>query len=91
MKPFMNRETPPWVLNFHSLYSVREWFKLLGYEQSYKNTASFMPIVSRAFSKYLTKINIIQKILAKDYHSITLLQGNLDTSPWKWLIVRIPK
>ena len=81
MKPFMNRETPPWVLNFHSLYSVREWFKLLGYEQGYKNTASFMPIVSRAFSKYLTKINIIQKILAKDYGGLYFFAFNKKIIP----------
>ena len=66
LKPFMNKLSPPWILNFHSLYSVKEWFKLLGYEQDYKDTSSFFPIASKTFSKHLNKISFIQKILARD-------------------------
>ena len=66
LKPFMNKLSPPWILNFHSLYSVKEWFKLLGYEQDYKNTSSFFPIPTKTFSKYLNKISFVQKIMARD-------------------------
>ena len=66
LKPFMNKLSPPWVLNFHSLYSVKEWFKLLGYEQDYKDTSSFFPIPSKTFSKHLNKISFVQKIMARD-------------------------
>ena len=66
LKPFMNKLSPPWVLNFHSLYSVKEWFKLLGYEQDYKDTSSFFPIPSKTFLKHLNKISFVQKIIARD-------------------------
>lgn len=66
LKPFMNKLSPPWILNFHSLHSVKEWFKLLGYEQDYKDTVSFFPIISKTFSKHLNRTSIIQKILARD-------------------------
>jgi hypothetical protein len=66
LKPFMNKLSPPWILNFHSLYSVKEWFKLLGYEQDYKDTSSFFPIPSKTFSRHLNKISFIQKIMARD-------------------------
>ena len=66
LKPFMNKLSPPWILNFHSLYSVKEWFKLLGYEQGYKDTSSFFPIPSKTFSKHLNKISFAQKIMARD-------------------------
>ena len=66
LKPFMNKLSPPWILNFHSLYSVKEWFKLLGYEQDYKDTSSFLPIHSKIFSKHLDKISFVQKIMARD-------------------------
>ena len=66
LKPFMNKLSPPWILNFHSLYSVKEWFKLLGYEQDYKDTSSFFPIHSKTFSKHLNKISFAQKIMARD-------------------------
>jgi ubiquinone/menaquinone biosynthesis C-methylase UbiE len=66
LKPFMNKLSPPWILNFHSLYSVKEWFKLLGYEQDYKDTSSFFPISSKTFSKHLNKISFAQKIMARD-------------------------
>ena len=66
LKPFMNKLSPPWILNFHSVYSVKEWFKLLGYEQDYKDTSSFFPIPSKTFSRHLNKISFIQKIMARD-------------------------
>ena len=81
LKPFMNKLTSPWLLNFHSLYSVREWFKLLGYEQNYKDTSSFTPIISKKISKYLNKISIIQKILAKDYGGLYFFAFNKKIIP----------
>ena len=81
LKPFMNKLISPWLLNFHSLYSVREWFKLLGYEQNYKDTASFTPIISKKISKYLSKVSIIQKILAKDFGGLYFFTFNKKIIP----------
>ena len=64
LKPLMNKSYMPWSLNFYSLYSVREWFKILGYETSYKETRGLIPIISKHISKYLEKISILQKFLA---------------------------
>ena len=67
LKPIMRKENPPWMLNFHSLFSVREWFKLLGYDSIYKDTAAFIPISSKKFTKYLDKICLLQKIIAYNF------------------------
>ena len=81
LKPLMNNLMSPWLLNFHSLYSVREWFKLLGYEQNYKDTAGFVPIISKKISKYLSKISIVQKILAKDFGGLYFFTFNKKIIP----------
>jgi len=81
LRPFMNNLIAPWLMHFHSLYSVREWFKILGYEPSYKETASFIPMISRNFSKYLSKISFFQKILARDLGGIYFFVFNKKIIP----------
>ncbi len=81
LKPFTNASSAPWLMHFHSLYSVREWFKILGYEHSYKETSGFIPIISKNISKYLIKINFIQKILAKDFGGIYIFVFNKKIIP----------
>lgn len=73
IKPLMNKTMMPWILNFHSLYSVREWFKILGYEASYKDTSGFLPMISKNISKYLEKVSIIQKIFASNFGGLYFL------------------
>ena len=73
VKPLMNKEASPWFLNFHSLYSIKEWFKVLGYDSSYKDTSAFIPIVSRNISRYVSKISILQKIFASNFGGLYFL------------------
>ena len=81
LRLFMNKLTAPWLMHFHSLYSVREWFKILGYEPSYKETAGFIPMISRNFSKYLSKISFAQKIFARDLGGIYFFVFNKKIIP----------
>ena len=73
VKPLMDKIKPPWFLNFHSLYNIREWFKVLGYDSSYKKTGAFMPITSKSMSRYMSKISFLQKIFASDLGGIYFL------------------
>ena len=73
VKPIMDKIKPPWFLNFHSLYNIREWFKVLGYDSSYKKTGAFMPITSKSMSRYMSKISFLQKIFASDLGGIYFL------------------
>ena len=82
LRLFMNKLTAPWLMHFHSLYSVREWFKILGYEPSYKETAGFIPMISRNFSKYLSKISFAQKIFARDLGGIYFFVFNKKNNPF---------
>ena len=81
LKPFMNKLNPPWLLNFHSVYNVKEWFKILGYESSYQETACFTPVISRNISKHLTKINFLQKILARNFGGLYFFVFNKSIIP----------
>jgi SAM-dependent methyltransferase len=73
VKPLMNKEVSPWFLNFHSLYNIREWFKVLGYDSSYRDTSAFIPIVPKSISKYISKISILQKIFASNLGGLYFL------------------
>ena len=73
IKPIKEKIKPPWFLNFHSLYNIREWFKVLGYDSSYKKTGAFMPITSKNMSRYMSKISFLQKIFASDLGGIYFL------------------
>ena len=81
LKPLMNKSHIPWSLNFYSLYSVREWFKILGYDVSYKETRGFIPIISKNISKYLEKINILQKLLTPSLGGLYFYVFNKKTIP----------
>ena len=81
LKPLMNKFSMPWSLNFYSLYSVREWFKILGYDTSYKETRGLIPIISKNISKYLEKINILQKFLAPNIGGLYFYIFNKKTTP----------
>lgn len=70
VKPLMNNMNIPWSLNFHSLYGVKEWFKLLGYESVYKETGRIFPFISKNFSKLSGKIKIFQKLYSHNFGGI---------------------
>ncbi len=70
VKNFTNDIKAPWSMNFHSLYSVREWFKLLGYDTAYKETAVFFPFISKKLIKYFSKFSFLQKLLASNLGGI---------------------
>ena len=73
IRPLMNKTISPWFLNFHSLYNVSEWFKILGYDSSYKDTAAFMPISNKNISKYASRLSMLQKILATSFGGLYFL------------------
>ena len=73
IKPLMNRAIPPWFLNFHSVYSIREWFKILGYDSSYNDTCALIPIAIKSISKYESKLGMLQKIFASNYGGLYFL------------------
>ena len=61
MKPLMKKSSSPWSSDFHSVFSVKEWFKILSYDVIYKDTSNVMPIPNQVFQKLET--NIIYLIL----------------------------
>ena len=63
MKPLMKKSSSPWSSDFHSVFSVKEWFKILSYDVIYKDTSNVMPISNQVFQKYLNKIGFLQKFL----------------------------
>lgn len=69
IRPYMKKETP-WVLNFHSLYNINEWFKLLGYKTTYRESISFFPILSHRFSKLMEKVSFLQRIFFRSLGGI---------------------
>ncbi|MBT5406120.1 MAG: methyltransferase domain-containing protein [Gammaproteobacteria bacterium] len=73
VKPLMDKMSPPWFLNFHSLYNIREWFKVLGYDSSLIKTAAFIPISSKSISRYISKIRFLQKIFASNLGGLYFL------------------
>tara|TARA_B100001029_G_scaffold151317_1_gene133768 strand:+ start:73 stop:801 length:729 start_codon:yes stop_codon:yes gene_type:complete len=100
MKPMMNKTATPWLLNFHSLYSVKEWFKLLGYQSLYKDTSFFLPIISKNITKYLSKMVLLQKFIGSNLGGIYFLVFNKNVIPLtpvklkfkgKYLVTTFPK
>ena len=41
INPYMKKDMP-WALDFHSIYSINEWFKLLGYKSFYNESISIL-------------------------------------------------
>ena len=62
VKPLMKNTSYPWMLDFHSVFSVKEWFKILSYEVSYKDTSFLIPFLNQVTQKYLYKVKFLQKI-----------------------------
>ncbi len=73
IKPLMNKTMSPWFLNFHSLYNIREWFKVLGYDSSYKDTGALIPVTSKSLARYTSKISLLQKIFASSLGGLYFL------------------
>ena len=61
LKPFMKKEES-WASNYHSIYNIQEWFKLLNYEQLEKQTTCFLPFVPRLLQEILSKLRFLQRI-----------------------------
>lgn len=80
IKPYMKQEVP-WTLNFHSLYNINEWFKLLGYRSEHKETISFFPYIPKRFIKIVEKMGFLQRIFLKNFGGIYLYSFRKETIP----------
>lgn len=69
IKPYMKKDMP-WALDFHSIYSINEWFKLLGYKSFYNESISFLPFVSTRFSKLMNSLSFLQRIFFRNLGGI---------------------
>ena len=80
IKPYMKKNIP-WSLDFHSVYSINEWFKLLGYKRIYNESISFLPFVSTKFSKLLNVFSFLQRIFFRNTGGIYFCSFKKEVIP----------
>ena len=80
VKPYM-KKIIPWTLNFHSLYSLNEWFKLLGYNRIYRETICFSPFISSRFIELTERMTFLQRIFFSNFGGIYFCLFKKETIP----------
>ncbi len=79
-QPYM-RQTIPWILNFHSLNNIHEWFKLLSYKPNYRQTFSFFPYIPEPVIKIAEKLCFLQRVLFKNFGGVYLCSFKKEVIP----------
>ena len=81
IRPIMKKSSYPWSADFHSVYSVKEWFKILSYDVIYKDTSNAIPLFNQVFQRYFSKIGFLQKFFMPNLGGIYYYVFNKKVLP----------
>ncbi|MBS83003.1 MAG: hypothetical protein CMD65_02580 [Gammaproteobacteria bacterium] len=81
IKPFMKKQIP-WNLNYHSIYAINEWFKLLGYERKYHDTTNLIPYFNKNTEKFFDFFKFFQKLFLRNFGGTYFLVFHKKSIPY---------
>ena len=58
--------------DFHSVFSVKEWFKILEYKTNYQKTFGLLPYLGKSIASFLSNISFLHKIIRNKFGGITI-------------------